>query len=156
MWEKKKSVFFVSGLKNVENLGNASRFVKQDIPAVTQPGRSAWAAVLVTLCFGESAAGRISSGAETSSSFTSWSSGADEHRISWQLEHGGVQRAASGSRAAGLLNARRNCFAPLAMLTGMFLVSVGYWSDWTITCHLQWCYCTLTTLVRVESDTETS
>lgn len=118
MWEKKKICFFVSGLKNVENLGNASRFVKQDIPAVTQPGRSAWAAVLVTLCFGESAAGRISSGAETSSSFTSWSSGATQRRISWQLEPGGVQRAASGSRA--LLNARRNCFAPLAMLTGMF------------------------------------
>lgn len=54
MWEKKKSggFFFVSGLKNVENLGNASKFVKQDIPAVTQPGRSAWAAVLVILFWG--------------------------------------------------------------------------------------------------------
>lgn len=53
---KKKNLvvlFFLSGLKNVENLGNATRFVKQDIPAVTQPGRSAWAAVLVILFWGE-------------------------------------------------------------------------------------------------------
>lgn len=110
---------------------------------MTQPGRSAWAVVLVTLCFGESTAGRISSGAETSSSFTSWSSRATQHWISLQLEHGGVQRAASGSRAARLHNARGNYLAPLAVLTGMFPVSVGYWSDWAITCRLQWCCCTL-------------
>lgn len=34
-------------------------------------------------------------------------------------------------------------------------VSLGYWSDWAI-CHLQWCFFTLTALVRLEGDTETS
>lgn len=59
--------------------------------------------------------------------------------------------------APGLLDCTMpwNCFAPLAVLTGMLPVTLGYWSDWAV-CHLQWCFCTLTALVRLEGDTETS
>lgn len=86
---------------------------------MTQPGGSAWAAVPVTLFWGKHCWQDIQ-----------WNRDIFQlHQLDLQshsapdlvaAEHGGVQRAASGSRTAGLHNARRNCFAPLAALTGMF------------------------------------
>lgn len=74
--KKKKSFCFL--VYNVENLENAPRFVKQNIPAVTlraRPGGSARAVAPAVLCFGESFASGVSSRAGAYCSFTGQSSG---------------------------------------------------------------------------------